>query len=61
MQWRNAENLDAARLKVQIFSSPNLNQPFSTPWKVSSGFMRLYYVDLGGFCDSEVAFESEKV
>ena len=61
MQWRNAENVDAARLKVENFPSPNLNQPFSRPWKVSSSFMRLYYVDVGGFCDSEVVFESEKV
>lgn len=61
MQWRNAENVDAARLKVEIFPSPNLNQPFSTPWKVSSSFMRLYHVDVGGFSDSEVVFESEKV
>lgn len=26
MQWRNTENLDAARLKVEIFPSPNFDR-----------------------------------
>ena len=62
MQWRNTENLDAARLKVEFFPSPNLDQTFKyTPWKVSTSFMSSHCVDVGGFCGSEVVFESEKV